>query len=155
MEIHDIISLIHCGVVTHICVSKLAINVSDNGLSPGRCQGIIWTNAGILLIGTLETNFSEILIKMYIFSLKKMHFKLSSGNWQPFCLGLNVLMPTQIAKFMGPTWGTPGSCRPQVGPMNFAIRACNIPIMFSSMIPIFSGEWKWDLLIVDYKGPGE
>ena len=24
---------------------------------------------------------------------------------------------TQIAKFMGPTWGTPGSCRPQMGPM--------------------------------------
>ena len=24
---------------------------------------------------------------------------------------------TQIAKFMGPTWGPPGSCRPQVGPM--------------------------------------
>ena len=24
---------------------------------------------------------------------------------------------SQIAKFMGPTWGTPGSCRPQMGPM--------------------------------------
>ena len=23
----------------------------------------------------------------------------------------------QIARFMGPTWGPPGSCRPQVGPM--------------------------------------
>ena len=23
---------------------------------------------------------------------------------------------TQIAKFMGPTWGPPGSCRPQMGP---------------------------------------
>ena len=23
---------------------------------------------------------------------------------------------SQIAKFMGPTWGPPGSCRPQVGP---------------------------------------
>ena len=28
------------------------------------------------------------------------------------------LFPTsQIAKFMGPTWGPPGSCRPQMGPM--------------------------------------
>ena len=26
-------------------------------------------------------------------------------------------MPTQIAKFMGPTWGPPGSCRPHMGPM--------------------------------------
>ena len=24
---------------------------------------------------------------------------------------------SQIAKFMGPTWGPPGSCRPQVGPI--------------------------------------
>ena len=27
------------------------------------------------------------------------------------------LMPPQIEKFMGPTWGPPGSCRPQMGPM--------------------------------------
>ena len=26
-------------------------------------------------------------------------------------------MITLIAKFMGPTWGLPGSCRPQMGPM--------------------------------------
>ena len=29
----------------------------------------------------------------------------------------NPLMITQIAKFMGPTWGPSGSCRPQMGPM--------------------------------------
>ena len=29
---------------------------------------------------------------------------------------------SQIAKFIGPTWGPPGSCRPHVGPMNLAIR---------------------------------
>ena len=54
-------------------------------------QAIIWTNVGILLIGPLETNFSEILIKIYIFSFKKMHLEMSFGNWWPFCLGLNVL----------------------------------------------------------------
>ena len=79
------------GRVTHICVNKLTIIGSDNGLSPGRRQAIIWTNDGILLIGPLGTNFSEILIAIYIFSFKKMHLKMSSGNWQPFCLGLNVL----------------------------------------------------------------
>ena len=41
--------LTHWGRVTHICVSKLTIIGSDNGLSPGRRQAIIWTNAGILL----------------------------------------------------------------------------------------------------------
>ena len=47
--------------------------LSDNGLSPGRRQAIIWTNAGILLIGTLGTNFSEILIEIPIFSFRKIH----------------------------------------------------------------------------------
>ena len=77
--------------MTHICVSKQTIIGSDNGLSPGRCQAIIWTNAGILLIGTSGTNFSEILIEIRIFSFKKMGMKVSSANWRPFCLGLNVL----------------------------------------------------------------
>ena len=35
----------------HICVGKLTIIDSDNGLSPGRRQAIISTNAGLLSIG--------------------------------------------------------------------------------------------------------
>ena len=84
--------LTHWGRVTHIFVSTLTTIGSDNGLSPGWHQAIIWTNAGILWIGPLGTNFSEILIKIYTFSFKKMHLKMSSGKWRPFCLSLNVLM---------------------------------------------------------------
>ena len=73
-------TLTHWGRVTHICISKLTIIGSDNGLSPGRRQAIIWTNAGIMLIGPLRTNFSEILIEIFTFSFKKMHLKMSSGN---------------------------------------------------------------------------
>ena len=83
--------LTHWGRVTYICVSKLTIIGSDNGLSPGRRQAIIWTNAGILLIGTLGTNFNEILSEIHTFSFKKMHLKTSSAKWRPFSLGLNVL----------------------------------------------------------------
>ena len=79
------------GRVTHICVSKLTIIGSDNGLSPGRRQAIIWTNDGILLIGPLGTNCSEILSEIYTFSFKKMYLKTSSAKWRPFCLGLGVL----------------------------------------------------------------
>ena len=43
--------LTYWGRVTHICVGNLTIIGSDNGLSPGRRQAIIWTNVGILLIG--------------------------------------------------------------------------------------------------------
>ena len=84
--------LTHWGRVTDICVSKLAIIGSDNGLSPDRRQAIIWTNDGILLIRPLGTNFSEILIEILTFSFKKMRLKVSSAKWRPFCLGLNVLM---------------------------------------------------------------
>ena len=84
-------SLTHWGRVTHICVGNLTIIGSDNGLSPGRRQAIIWTNAGISLIGPSGTNFSEILIEILTFSFKKMCLKVSSAKWRPFCLGLNVL----------------------------------------------------------------
>ena len=83
--------LTHWGRVTHICVNKLTTIGSDNGLSPGRRQAIIWTNDGILLIRTLGTNFSEILSEILTFSFKKMRLKVSSAKCRPYCLGLNVL----------------------------------------------------------------
>ena len=83
--------LTHWGRVTHICVGNLTTIGSDNGLSPGRRQAIIWTNAGILLIRTLGTYFSEILGKIHSFSVKKMHLKMSSAKWRLFPLGLNEL----------------------------------------------------------------
>ena len=83
--------LSHWGRVTHICVSKLTIIGSDNGLSPGRRQAIIWTNGGVLLIRPLGTKCSEIWSKIHTFSFEKMHLKTSSAKWRPFCLGLNVL----------------------------------------------------------------
>ena len=79
----------------HICVSKLTIIGSDNGLSPGGRQAIIWTNAGMLVIGSLRTNLSEILIRIQTFSFKKLHLKMLSVKWHPFCLSFNVL--TQCA----------------------------------------------------------
>ena len=78
------VQLTHWGRVMHICVSKLAITGSDNGLSPGRRQAVIWTNVDILLIGLLGTKSIEILIEIDAFSLKKMRLKVASGNWRPF-----------------------------------------------------------------------
>ena len=83
--------LTHWGRVTHICVCKLTTIGSDNGLSPGRRQAIIWTNTAELLIRTLGTNFSEFLSEIHAFSFTKMHLKMSSAKWRPFCPGLNVL----------------------------------------------------------------
>ena len=56
---------------------------------------LIWTKASILLVRPLETNFSEILIKIHTFSFNKMHFKMSSGkmsailSW-PHCVAQHV-----------------------------------------------------------------
>ena len=101
--------------MTHICVSKLTTIGSDNGLSPGWRQAIIWINAGILLIGPLGTNFCEILIKIYSFSFKKMHLKMSSAKWRPSCLGLNVLMEWHPFPC---TWSFPYKCNFQVCKQN-------------------------------------
>ena len=91
-----LLCLTYWGRVKHICVSKLTIIGSDNGLSPGRRQAIIWTNAGILLIGLIGTNFSEIWIEINTFSIKKMHFKnvawkIAAILSQPQCV--NFLRP--------------------------------------------------------------
>ena len=65
----------------HICISHW-----------GRVEHIIQTNAEmILLIGRLGTNFSEISIDIHILSFKKIHVKMSSAKWRPFCLGHNVI----------------------------------------------------------------
>ena len=55
-------------------------------------QAIILTNAGLLSIGLLGTNFSEILIKIHNFSFTKMYLKTSSGKWWSFCPGGDELI---------------------------------------------------------------
>ena len=80
----------HWGRVTHICVREFTIIGSDNGLSSSRRQTIIWTNAGMLWIRPLGTDFNEILIKIHIFSFNKMYLKYRPRNvghfaWASMC----------------------------------------------------------------------
>ena len=91
---HD--NLTHWGRMTYICVGKLTNIGSDNGLSPGRRQAIIWTNAGILLIRPLGTNFSEILNQnSYIFihenSFENVVWKMATIFSRPQCVKRLVL----------------------------------------------------------------
>ena len=91
-------TLTHWSGVTHICVSKLSTIGSDNGLSPGRRQAIIWNNARILLMGHLGTKIQwNVNRNSNIF--KKMRLKMPSGKRRPFCLGLNVLKGNHYHKF--------------------------------------------------------
>ena len=100
----DVQCLTHWGCVTHICVSKLTIISSDNGLSPGRRQAIICTNAGILFVELLGTKFSEFLIKIIRFSVKNMHLKMLSAKWLPFCLGLTCCHDAGMLFIPGMVW---------------------------------------------------
>ena len=85
--------LTHWGPVMDIYVRKLTIIGSDNGLLPGWCQALIRTNAGILLIWSLGTNFNEMLIEIQTCSVKEIHLKRSAKCCR-FGLGLNVLIST-------------------------------------------------------------
>ena len=100
--------LSHWGRVTHICVIKLSIIGSDNGLSPGRRQAIIWTSAETLLISALRTNFSEIFSDIQMSWFKKIHLKMSSENGGHFvsasmCYGLKC----EVVSYEG--WNKPNS----------------------------------------------
>ena len=86
---HDIIGsisntdLTHSDRVTHICVSKL------NTI-------IIWTKAGLLLIGPRGTNYDEVLSDIIKSSSKKIHLNVLSAKLRQFCFGFNVLNVTVI-----------------------------------------------------------
>ena len=91
-------SLTHRGRVTHICVSKLTIIGSDNGLSPIRSLG---------------TNFSEILSEVDTFSFTKLHLKVSSAKWRQFCLNLSALTRINYGLLVTP------KCVTELGHHNF------------------------------------
>ena len=87
-----ILKLIEAEWRIYASVNFITIINSDNGLSPCGCHAMIWTNAVILLIGPLGTNFNGILFEIHIISFMKIHLKMSSGKCRPFCLGLSVLI---------------------------------------------------------------
>ena len=68
---------------------------SDNGLSLGRRQAIVWANAGLFLIWPVETKFSELLNHNHTFSFKKMpwSWRLPNGGHltRPQCVNDSLL----------------------------------------------------------------
>ena len=72
--------LTHWCRVTHICVGKLIMIGSDNGLSLDRHRAIIWTNFGLLSIGPLRTYFNETIIVIVKFRWIKCTWKCRLRN---------------------------------------------------------------------------
>ena len=56
----------------------------------------------------------------------------------PICIML-IVITFQIAKFMGPTWGPPGSCRPQMGPM---LVPWTLLSGLLAPVELFTGCWR-------------
>ena len=107
-------TLTYSSRVTHICVSNLTIIGSDNGLSPGRRQAIIWTNAVILLTGRLGTNKLQWNVNRnsYIFIQENLFenivWKMAAILTRPQCdiirkIKLNLSLPLLVTY----TYGTP------------------------------------------------
>ena len=71
--------LTHWGQVMHICMDDLTTIGSDKGLLPGRCQAIIRTNAGILLIGC-QWNFSQTSVKFKLALIGSIKSRFSNNN---------------------------------------------------------------------------
>ena len=77
-------------MVAQICVNIYAsmnlVSISSgNGMSPVPHQAITWTNAGLLSIGLLGSNFSEIHIRILSFSFRNMHLNCRLPKWRTFC----------------------------------------------------------------------
>ena len=77
-----------CDMVSWIFVSF----VSGNGLLPDRGQMSPSTNTNLVSTGPLETNCSDILIEIQVFSFKKIHSKMWCAKHAPFYPCLNIYM---------------------------------------------------------------
>ena len=100
-------TLTHWGQMTHMCVGELTIIGSDNGLSPGRCQAIIWTNAGILLIRCLGKNSVKFKWNPYIFiqenAIENVVWKMAAILSRPQCVNIaKGLLPAWAKALSGP-----------------------------------------------------
>ena len=73
--------------MTHICVSKIIIIGSDNGLLPSHYLNQCWNIVNWNIGNKLQWNCNP---NQYI-SIQEMHFKMSSAKWLPPYLSLNVL----------------------------------------------------------------
>ena len=87
----------------------------------GSPQAIPWTNTDILSIGPSKTEFCEIWTN-WISTQENKHKNYVCDRtdnlfWPAVSQWTLAKRTPLIARFMGPIWGPPGSCRPQMGPL--------------------------------------
>ena len=86
---HKTHSLAEAGWSVYVTVILATFGL-DHGFAPDRAHAVVRSNAGLLLIGPLEINSGEIIIKIRQFHTSNVIEK-ASVKWQSFYLGLRVL----------------------------------------------------------------
>ena len=93
-------------------------------LDPYNARYFLGTDTSVWSSFTSETFLNILINRSYKSKCDKNYVEafivLYHNYWyihHLYCLPLSREY-TQIAKFMGPTWGPPGSCRPLMGPMS-------------------------------------
>ena len=122
-------------LITHNKCSQNSDSVQAPNTFTGL-QNMFWTRFKtyvcifplIILIKTTVWIYPHITLIHFIVNIS-LFFKIQQwpyernleSDWNQLhgevCTWVDLSEQTQIARFMGPTWGPPGSCRPQVGPM--------------------------------------
>ena len=136
------LNLTHWGWVTHKCISKLTSIGSDNGLLPGRCQAIIWFNAGILLIGPFKTNFSEIFMEIQTSSLRKWIWKCF---WKMVSIFVSVSMLVGLDLFNDDTRPSGHISRPTSLNVSWLIWCMALCLLHDTWVFTFSGSTKFNV----------
>ena len=111
-----IILMSHSGRLTHICVSKLTLIGSDKAWHLVGTKPLSELMLGYCWLDPQEQNSAKFNQNSYII-IKKIHLKMSSWYWWPFCLGLNVIFVFMTSL------------------MVYVIRSPNRPKIWTAIIP--------------------
>ena len=96
------------GQVKHICVGKLTIIGSDNGLTPGCCQAINWTNAGNCQLDPSGQTSVKFQLEFKYFRSRKCIWKCRLQNGAHFLPPQFVNKQNICEMYYTPVKATPG-----------------------------------------------
>ena len=106
----------------------------------------------ILPIGPLGTHLNEISFEIKKFSCKKMHLKIPSGKWQPFCLSLNVYHSVILNYFIMNSNESPNClwkfCKATISRIVLSIKINKFIELIFILLPIIKLQLKYGSLLI-------
>ena len=118
--------------MAHICICQKGL-VSYNGMTPVRCQASIFNHrrdVDKVFFRYIGSTWNKIKKFHWRYILEYVMYKTMPIFTKHQCVSKHSFVsifflwimivrkaPSHKTKFMGPTWGRPGSCRPETGPI--------------------------------------